>query len=168
MIEKIAVIQEVRRRWRGAEICTRNSMRRLRADVDRRTPRPCRGAADNEVYAAGREPDGPGCTVIVRERESGHDDCSLPVHPTLRPPPEMTADIDPEPGNLRRVDSRSRTIVSDDGRRWTVRELPASQYDRRGPSLVFVNDDVMRRVRTYPGNWFDLDDVALFALSLGH
>jgi hypothetical protein len=58
-------------------------------------------------------------------------------------------------------------IVDEDGRTWLVREVPPSTYDRRGaPTLVFITDDVMRRVREYPSNWYELPDAQLYALSM--
>ena len=63
--------------------------------------------------------------------------------------------------------SLTRVIVGGDGRTWLVRQTPPSPYDRRGaPTLVFLTDDVMRRVRDYPSNWFELSDTELFALSM--
>lgn len=39
-------------------------------------------------------------------------------------------------------------------------------YDRRSqPSLVFVSDVAMRRVRDFPAQWWELPDDALMALS---
>lgn len=39
-------------------------------------------------------------------------------------------------------------------------------YDRRSrPSLVFVSDVAMRRVRDYPVQWWELADDALMAVS---
>ncbi len=63
--------------------------------------------------------------------------------------------------------TRVRMIVSDDGRLWTVREVQAPPYDRRGAlSLVFATDDAMRRVRHYRSDWFECSDVELYAISL--
>jgi hypothetical protein len=61
----------------------------------------------------------------------------------------------------------TRVIYGSDGELWVVRELAAPAFDRRDtPSLVFSTDDVMRRVRNYPSNWFELSDEALFEVSL--
>lgn len=38
-------------------------------------------------------------------------------------------------------------------------------YDRRGPTLVFESENIVRRVRSYPSNWRELPDMELFALS---
>lgn len=39
-------------------------------------------------------------------------------------------------------------------------------YDRRSqPSLVFVSDVAMRRVRNYPAQWWELPDDVLMAVS---
>jgi hypothetical protein len=49
---------------------------------------------------------------------------------------------------------------------WVVVEIRDAPYDRRGGrSLVFSTDGVMRRVRNFPGNWFELNDQDLLALS---
>ena len=54
-----------------------------------------------------------------------------------------------------------------DGYHWAVHEVPAPQFDRRGGThLVFDGELVMRRVRTYPTDWFELPDEELYALSL--
>lgn len=45
-------------------------------------------------------------------------------------------------------------------------EEPFTDYDRRrGASLIFSSDNVVRRVRGYPAEWRDLTDDALLALS---
>jgi hypothetical protein len=63
---------------------------------------------------------------------------------------------------------RVRVLTDADGRRWVVRERPAAPYDRRmGVTLVFSGDDVMRRVRNFPADWYTLSDQALYTLSLG-
>ncbi|MFL5612452.1 MAG: hypothetical protein ACJ796_02190 [Gemmatimonadaceae bacterium] len=50
---------------------------------------------------------------------------------------------------------------------WLVYEL-ALPFDRRStPSLIFENEQVMRRIRNYPANWRTLSDEDLFALSWG-
>lgn len=61
----------------------------------------------------------------------------------------------------------TRTIVDALGRVWFVREMPAPSYDRRGArTLVFVTDEVMRRVREFPSDWQSLSDAELYELSL--
>lgn len=61
--------------------------------------------------------------------------------------------------------TRVRTFDAD-GYHWTVREVPAPAFDRRGGShLVFDAEVVMRRVRLFPSDWFDLTDTALYALT---
>lgn len=50
------------------------------------------------------------------------------------------------------------------GEDWLVYEL-LMPYDRRGPTLVFESENIVRRVRSYPPNWRDLPDLELFALS---
>lgn len=57
-------------------------------------------------------------------------------------------------------------LLSADGLRWTVREVPAPPFDRRGGMhLVFDGELVMRRVRSFPTDWYDLSDDDLYALS---
>jgi hypothetical protein len=61
----------------------------------------------------------------------------------------------------------TRTIVDHQGRVWFVREMRTPPYDRRGSdSLVFLTDEVMRRVREYPPDWQSLSDEALYELSM--
>ena len=56
--------------------------------------------------------------------------------------------------------------ISADGLRWVVREVPAPAFDRRGGThLFFDGESVMRRVRLFPANWFDLSDEELYELS---
>jgi len=54
-----------------------------------------------------------------------------------------------------------------DGHRWRVHEVPAPEFDRRrgGTHLLFHAESVMRRVRSFPPNWFDLTDQDLYALT---
>jgi hypothetical protein len=55
--------------------------------------------------------------------------------------------------------------VSADGMRWVVREVPAPSFDRRGGThLLFDGETVMRRVRAFPENWYDLSDGELYEL----
>ncbi len=75
---------------------------------------------------------------------------------------------DAHDGTTRRAQERVRVILDDQYREWVVREVASAGYDRRrGISLVFVNEDIMRRVRAFPEDWFDLSDEELYALSLG-
>jgi hypothetical protein len=56
-----------------------------------------------------------------------------------------------------------------DGVRWIVREAEPPTYDRRaGRSLIFESEEIVRRVRAYPADWFDLPEAQLFRLSLGN
>lgn len=60
---------------------------------------------------------------------------------------------------------RERELIADD-QRWIVHEIPAPAFDRRGGThLLFEADHVMRRVRVYPGNWYELSDEELYALT---
>lgn len=65
---------------------------------------------------------------------------------------------------LRTARAGGRIVAAPDGSMWRVFELVAA-YDRRGPSLVFETDGVMRRVRVYPPDWRTLSDRDLLALS---
>jgi hypothetical protein len=63
------------------------------------------------------------------------------------------------------VHTRVRDLIAD-GLRWQVREMPAPPFDRRGGThLVFDAEVIMRRVRLFPANWYELSDAALYALS---
>lgn len=56
--------------------------------------------------------------------------------------------------------------ISADGLRWIVREVPAPAFDRRGGThLFFDGESIMRRVRLFPTNWFELTDAELYELS---
>ena len=69
------------------------------------------------------------------------------------------ADAEVGQGNWRRL--------SVDGQSWTVREVPAPSFDRRGGThLLFESLEVIRRVRVFPADWLQLDDAALYALCL--
>ena len=63
------------------------------------------------------------------------------------------------------AEQRARTIQDDTGRIFTVSEKQLAT-DGRDPSLLFVSDYSIRRVREYPANWFQLSDAELFAVSL--
>ena len=63
----------------------------------------------------------------------------------------------PAPERVRRI--------SADGLRWYVHEVPAPAFDRRGGMhLLFDGESIMRRVREFPANWFDLSDDELYDL----
>jgi hypothetical protein len=51
-----------------------------------------------------------------------------------------------------------------EGVSWRVR-LHVGGYDRRRPDLVFESESVVRRVRDYPEDWYQLPEEALYALS---
>jgi hypothetical protein len=64
-------------------------------------------------------------------------------------------------------DRSRREFYDDQDRRWVVREVDAPSYDPgAGKSLMFSGEGVMRRVWTYPENWFELSDVALYEVSV--
>ncbi len=59
-------------------------------------------------------------------------------------------------------------VLHFDSKAWTVREERNRFGDRDpGRSLIFESPSLIRRVRTYPADWFELTDDALFRLSLG-
>ena len=59
-----------------------------------------------------------------------------------------------------------RVFVDADGVRWSVKETPFSEYDRRrGVSLIFWSEGAVRRVRDYPADWHLLPDEHLALLS---
>jgi len=52
------------------------------------------------------------------------------------------------------------------GVRWRVFESRSGTYDRRGgPNLFFECEQVVRRVRDFPPDWFALPDDELMAIS---
>jgi hypothetical protein len=58
-------------------------------------------------------------------------------------------------------------LVAGGGTHWTVREIPYSMLDRRsGTCLIFENEQVIRRVRTFPATWRECSDEELYALCL--
>lgn len=79
----------------------------------------------------------------------------------------VTSDRDFDPlAHIQRL--RSRIVYDALGVRWTVQEVLGPTYSRRtSRSLVFAADGIMRRVRSFPENWVDLDDGALLRLSEG-
>lgn len=69
-------------------------------------------------------------------------------------------------GEWLRAARRAAREIFIEGMPWLVYELPAAPFDRRSsPSLVFETESTVRRVRSYPGDWRDLSDDDLFALS---
>ena len=57
-------------------------------------------------------------------------------------------------------------VITIDHEEWRIYELPPSSYDRRGSNtLIFESDGVMRRVRSFPADWRELDVDALLSLS---
>jgi len=69
-------------------------------------------------------------------------------------------------GPAREVLARVRVVAATDGRQWVVKEVPSSQPDGGdGPSLLFSSNNVIRRVRDFPPDWFDWSDEELFAVS---
>jgi len=61
---------------------------------------------------------------------------------------------------------REREFVDAEGTRWRVKETSFSHYDRRrGRSLIFWSDGAVRRVRSYPADWYELSENELVQLS---
>jgi hypothetical protein len=58
-----------------------------------------------------------------------------------------------------------RQFTDSEGRFWEVHEERAGSFDRRGPSLIFETDNIIRRVRNYPSDWFQWDEAHLEELS---
>ncbi len=55
--------------------------------------------------------------------------------------------------------------LSVEGRVWLVYELGATEYDHRGPALIFESDTAVRRVRNFPSSWRELSDEELETVS---
>lgn len=54
-------------------------------------------------------------------------------------------------------ETRRRFFADADSNPWEVREAKNPDYDRRGGySLIFESPGLVRRVRNYPADWFDL------------
>jgi hypothetical protein len=79
----------------------------------------------------------------------------------------VSNDTDRALGRIGGGESPVRFITDADARHWTVREMTSNQYDRReARDLVFMATDIVRRVRTFPRDWYLLDDHELYELSL--
>jgi hypothetical protein len=64
------------------------------------------------------------------------------------------------------LDERRRRFNDAEGCTWEVREVKNHDYDRRGGyCLIFESPGVVRRVRSYPANWFELPAAELHALN---
>jgi len=93
-----------------------------------------------------------------------------PVHALAGRPVVPPRDASDEPlGDAvspRPSSPRVRVVGGGDGRQWVVRELALPGADRRGTSsLVFATENLIRRVRHYPDDWYDCSDDELLALS---
>jgi hypothetical protein len=64
---------------------------------------------------------------------------------------------------LTKAREKGRHLVGADGEPWLVYEVGPS-YDRRGRSLVFESEKLVRRVRIYPAQWRALPDAELALL----
>jgi hypothetical protein len=62
---------------------------------------------------------------------------------------------------------RARRIHGADGRSWDVLEQVSVMpvHGQSHLSLVFMSPEMVRRVRTYPPNWYELSDLELETLS---
>jgi hypothetical protein len=71
------------------------------------------------------------------------------------------------PRPRRQDDLRRRYFHDAEGQDWEVSEASLPAYDRRsGSCLIFESRDVIRRVRNFPSNWFELSERELRDLSL--
>jgi len=71
----------------------------------------------------------------------------------------------PRPAAIQTTPTR---VLEADDLLWKVREEPWPTADRRGGTcLIFDGDSVVRRVRSFPPDWYDLTDRDLYSLSLG-
>jgi hypothetical protein len=67
-----------------------------------------------------------------------------------------------------KANEKRRTFSDQDGVYWDVREVKATDYDRRaGSCLIFESANSFRRVRNYPPDWHELSEEALRELSNG-
>jgi hypothetical protein len=79
----------------------------------------------------------------------------------------MNSDVPIRPFRSPTFGDRTYRALLGDGREWVVYTIPAVSFDRRGGlSLLFESADVMRRLGVFPENWFELNDVDLYAISL--
>ena len=75
------------------------------------------------------------------------------------PPPDRS---EPAPPHNHRL----KSVSDEQGRIWVIHEEPPDPYDRRRHNaLIFRRAEVVRRVRFFPENWFDLPDAELLLLS---
>jgi len=102
-----------------------------------------------------------------------------------KPSPRVPGELQPSPAARRSTELRSfhnrshnvteqrthpeiptarRRVVAVGITVWQVFEQPPLD-DRSTPSLVFLSDVAMRRVRDFPARWWDLSDDALMAVS---
>jgi hypothetical protein len=80
----------------------------------------------------------------------------------------MADSADRPHGSIRSEAVPVRIFLDRDGTQWHVSERPFADYDRRrGLSLVFASESVVRRVRGYPAHWHTLTDDELLELSWG-
>ena len=68
-----------------------------------------------------------------------------------------------ELSEIRAARGRARMMIVA-GEHWYVFEL-RNAYDRRGASLVFESEQIIRVVRQYPSDWMSLSDEELYGLS---
>jgi hypothetical protein len=60
----------------------------------------------------------------------------------------------PRPGQIA---ERRRYFNDPDGVHWEVREMKNPDYDRRGGyCLIFESINIVRRVRRYPADWYEM------------
>ena len=66
------------------------------------------------------------------------------------------------------IETTQTRVIEAEDLLWKVRGEPWPTADRRGGAcLIFDADSVVRRVRCFPPDWYDLPDTDLNALSRG-
>ena len=76
--------------------------------------------------------------------------------------PPLPDDTEPQSSPNHRL----KTVRDLEGGVWVVHEAPPPAYDRRRAKvLVFQRAGVIRTVRGFPENWFDLTDAELMRMS---
>ena len=63
------------------------------------------------------------------------------------------------------ADAKSR-LIAGGGHRWTVTEATFPKSGSSGSFLMFNADCIVRKVRTYPADWYERSDSELYDLCL--
>jgi hypothetical protein len=78
----------------------------------------------------------------------------------------MMSDVIATLDRITRGDSPFRYVTDFEHRDWTVRELSTDQPSVRDSKvLVFISDDDIRGIRSFPLDWRRLEDAELLSLS---